>query len=156
MILLLDTGLLGELCHPKQERHRSLWAWLFRLLDDEAGHRVLLPEIADYELRRELLRLAKRQPSSESSLRRLDELGEELEYLPLQTETLRRAAELWADARQMGLGTAPMESIDADVILAAQARQVGGTVVTGNRKHLSRYVPVADWEELARRGAEPT
>jgi hypothetical protein len=31
---------------------------------------------------------------------------------------------------------------------AAQAHQVGGTVVTTNRKHLSQFVPTIDWTEI--------
>jgi hypothetical protein len=40
-------------------------------------------------------------------------------------------------------------ALDGDVILAAQAILVSGTVITSNRKHLSQFVPTKDWSELA-------
>jgi predicted nucleic acid-binding protein len=61
---------------------------------------------------------------------------------------MRRAASLWADARHRGLPTAPPDALDSDVILAAQAMEVGGTIVTTNPKHLARFVPAMSWEEL--------
>jgi hypothetical protein len=55
---------------------------------------VLLPEIADYEVRRELLRAKKTQ-----GLAHLDALGSLLEYLPITTSAMRQAALFWAQAR---------------------------------------------------------
>jgi len=58
MNLLLDTGILGRLCHPRQRKNRAVAQWLVQLLRDAAGGvRVFIPEIADYELRRKLLHL---------------------------------------------------------------------------------------------------
>jgi len=66
---------------------------------------------------------------------------------------MRRAAELWADARRRSLATANDKEIDADVILAAQAILFTGltdklTVATYNAKHLSRYVNADHWEDI--------
>lgn len=108
---------------------------------------MVLPEIADYELRRKLLHLVRTGRASTSSLQRLDALGRTLDYLALDTPTMRRAAELWAESRAAGTSTAPPAALDGDVILAAQALQVSGTVVTENRRHLSRFVPVTSWME---------
>lgn len=72
--------------------------------------------MADYEVRRELLRAGRLR-----SVERLDELAAELDYLPLDTASMRRAAEFWALARNLGTPTADPREIDADVILAAQA-----------------------------------
>jgi len=58
---------------------------------------------------------------------------------------LLRAASLWAEARNQGRRTAPDQALDGDVIIAAQALEVGATVVSDNRKHLSRYCAVEDW-----------
>ena len=52
MKLLLDTGVLGQICHPR--RHLDVRVWLRRAVRD---HTFLVSELADYELRRELLRL---------------------------------------------------------------------------------------------------
>jgi predicted nucleic acid-binding protein len=65
------------------------------------GLRVIVPEIADYEVRRELLRAKK-----ERGLARLDALASRLEYLPLTTAAVRQAAVFWAQARQQGQPTA--------------------------------------------------
>ena len=86
--------------------------------------------------------------ATEKSIQRLDDLGRLLDYLPLDTETMRRAAELWAAARGQGQPTAGNEALDGDVILEAQAILVGAIVVTTNRKHLSRFVPTKEWQEL--------
>lgn len=58
------------------------------------------------------------------------------------------AAQLWAEARLSGLPTASSSSLDGDVILAAQAKELNGIVLTTNQKHLSRFVPVADWQSF--------
>lgn len=113
-----------------------------------AGARVVLPEIVDYELRRELLRAGK-----QNGLRRLDTAGRTLDYLPLTTAAMRHAAELWAELRRQGLPTADARAIDADAILAAQALLTaapGDTLVvaTTNIGHLSRIVPAQRWQDI--------
>lgn len=57
----------------------------------------------------------------------------------------RRAADLWAEARQQGLPTAAAAALDADVLVAAQAAEVSATVVTNNPGHIGRWVPVKSW-----------
>lgn len=149
MNLVLDTGVLGKLCHPKAPKNRDAAFWLAGLLEREGqDYQVFIPEIADYELRRKLLHLIKKGQASKVSLQRLNELGDKLNYVPLSTAVFRRAAELWAEARAAGLPTAPPGSLDGDVLLAAQAEPVGGTVVTENMKHLSRFVSVRDWRQI--------
>jgi predicted nucleic acid-binding protein len=104
------------------------------------GRRVILPEIDDYEVRRELLRA-----NRDRGLARLDEFAGLLEYLPLTTAAMRRAALFWAQARQQGRPTAADRALDGDVILAAQAATLGVSdtvVATTNVGHLSRFVPV--------------
>jgi len=46
------------------------------------------------------------------------------------------------------LPTASPDALDGDVILAAQALDVSGIVITYNRKHLSRFVETQGWEEV--------
>ncbi len=150
MKLLLDTGPLGQLCHPRKDQNRPIAEWLARLLHaGDESVQVSVPEIADYELRRKLLHLIDKGQATEKSIQRLDDLGRLLDYLPLDTETMRRAAELWAMARKQGLPTSAEQALDGDVILAAQADLVGATVVTTNRKHLSQFVPAKEWTEIS-------
>src|SRR5687767_2951547 len=113
--IVLDATPLGILCHP---RNPPLVMACRQWVDDAlaGGRRVVVPEIADYEVRRELIR---RQ--SQVALNHLDQLALRLEYCPLTTTAMRLAAELWARARSVGQPTAPDPAIDADVILAAQA-----------------------------------
>lgn len=147
--LILDSGVLGLLCHPRREINGPPTAWLAELLTADPDRDVYLPEIADYELRRKLLHLVAVGRTSARSVDRLDQLRATLVYLPLTTATMRHAAELWADSRLRGLPVAADHSLDGDVILAAQTLAVGGTVVTTNPRHLSRFVPAKAWEELA-------
>lgn len=144
-VVLLDAGVLGLVTNPKRsEQSRACAEWLQHLV--AVGTRVIVPEIADYEVRRELLRAKKMK-----GLARLDALVSHLEYLPLTTAAMREAAELWAQARQQGQPTASDKAIDADVILAAQAKTLGVAdvvVATTNVGHLSRFVPAALWQEI--------
>jgi len=140
MTILLDAGPLGMVSNPKASiRNRDCYDWLVSTVAD--GTRVLVPEIADYEVRRELLRANKTK-----GLERLDLLKQTLEYLPLSTIMMLRAARLWAEARRSGLPTADRHALDCDVILAAQALEVGGEVVTDNVGHLSRFVEARPWQ----------
>jgi predicted nucleic acid-binding protein len=119
--------------------------WLEGLI--AGGMEIIIPEIADYELRRELLRI-----EGTESLLRLDALARELTYLPLTTETMRIAARLWAEARKERRQTADDRALDADVILAAQALVKDRhdlVVATTNVGHLSRYVAASDWRQIA-------
>jgi predicted nucleic acid-binding protein len=145
MVVVLDTGPLGLLAHPGA---KPLVVRCKRWLNDlqSAGHRIVLPEIADYELRRELHLLG-----SMRSLAELDVLGVTLDYLPLTTPAMRLAAELWATARRTGQPTAANAALDGDVILAAQTLGLAdptAVIATGNPGHLSRFAPAADWQTI--------
>jgi len=86
-----------------------------------------------------------------AAIARLDALAQVAEYLPISTTAMRRAAELWALARQQGQPTAKDNTIDADMILAAQALTLGVPeviVATTNVAHLSRFVPANDWQNI--------
>jgi len=149
MNLLLDTGILGQLCHPNKEANRPVAQWLEAILTHHAADfQVFVPEIADYELRRKLLHLIGKGQATAKSIERLDDLGKLLEYLPLDTETMRHAAELWATARQQGIPTSGEKALDGDAILAAQALAVQGCVITTNPKHLIRFVSAQQWTEI--------
>ena len=112
------------------------------------GWTVYLPEITDYEVRRELTRLGRT-----ASLARLDLVASTAIYLPITTAAMRLAADLWARARSGGWATADPHSLDGDVILAAQALALtpvppGLVVAAGNVAHLSRYLPAQEWAAI--------
>src|SRR5207244_10797914 len=75
-VVVLDTGPLGMIAHPK--KNPAVGAWIRNLVQD--GNKVVVPEIADYEVRRELLRA-----KMSKSVKRLDRLKTTLYYLPLTT-----------------------------------------------------------------------
>ena len=110
------------------------------------GAAVIVPEIADYEVRRELIR-ARRA----AGIERLDAFIEQVEFLPIRTTAMRQAAAFWAAARQQGRPTAPDPALDGDVILAAQAATLDRpdvVVATTNPKHLLRYVSARLWTDI--------
>ena len=146
MLLILDSGPLGLLSNPVHAaRGQEAREWAEARLT--AGHRFVVPEIADYEVRRELLRANK-----QLGLERLNELAVGFGYLPLTTAMMRDAASLWADARNAGLPTAHDAALDGDVILAAQARNAPTAeivvVATTNASHLRRYVDAREWSDI--------
>ncbi len=144
-VVLLDSGPLGLITNPKHSPRSAACArWLQSLA--AGGIRVIVPEIADYEVRRELLRAGKKK-----GIAQLDQLGDLLGYLPITTSAMRKAAEFWAAARQLGQPTASDKAIDGDVILAAQAATLDASsvvVATTNVGHLSRFVPARIWQDI--------
>lgn len=137
-IVVLDAGPLGLASKPrgKPDADRCR-AWIRTL--DAAGVRVVIPEIADYEVRRELLR-----SGATAGVARLDLLESALDYDPITTPAIRQAAGFWALIRQAGLPTADRHALDADCILAAQAAVLRGpgdvvTIATMNLGHLGRF-----------------
>jgi len=118
--------------------------WVSALL--ASGKRVILPEVVDYEERRELIRL-----NNSASLSRLDGLASRFEYISITTEAMRLAAILWGQSRQQGQPTADPKELDGDVILAAQTLLLGEAdvvVATTNIGHLSRFVTASHWRDI--------
>ena len=144
--VLLDSGPLGRACQrPGMALADECRLWIDRLM--ARGVEIVVPEVADYEVRRELTRTG-----ALGSLRRLDDLVATggLAYLPATTAAWRQAALFWADARQRGMPTASPDSLDADVILAACAALIGRPgdlviVATSNVGHLARYCDARLW-----------
>jgi len=143
-VVVLDAGPLGLLVNPNQRpQPTACRAWLAALR--AASRRVVVPEIADYEVRRELIRIG-----SHTALANLDAFGAQLDYLPLTTAAMHLAAEFWAQARISGLPTASDPALDGDVILAAQAHSLNTPVVvaTGHVAHLTRFIPAELWSAI--------
>jgi predicted nucleic acid-binding protein len=147
---MLDTGPLGLACNPMvTPANGACKAWLTSML--AAGARVVIPQIADYEVRRGLL-----VENLTASVTKLDELIEDLGGLiPVSPEAWTLAASLWAGARARHQPTAPLHSLDGDVILAAtatvleQEEGVPVIVATTNVGHLARFVAADLWSNIA-------
>jgi len=108
-----------------------------------SGVQVFVPEIADYEVRRELIRANKTQ-----GIARLDIIKNTIGYIPITTPIMMKAAELWGEARRSGIPTADPKELDCDVILAAQALECGGIIATENIGHLTRFVAAEHWCDI--------
>ena len=149
MIVALDASPLSLLTQRLGVLHADeCRAWADAL--GRAGHLIAIPAIADYEVRRELLRAGKL-----SSISRLDAMRTSplVMHLPITDNALLRAATLWADARRAGLPTAGAAELDCDVVLAAivlssnlPLDQV--VVATTNVAHLSRFLPAQTWQSI--------
>jgi len=147
-VVYLDTGVLGIVTHPKADKPevQNCIKWLYGML--EAGARICVPEICDYELRRAYI-----LNKSNIPLERLESLISVLTYVPVDTSMMRRAAELWADARSRGKQTADEKELDCDVVLAAQAlvstaQTESAVVATTNVGHLSLFLRADTWENI--------
>jgi len=149
-IVALDTGVLGLLTHPKgsPESQRCV-SWFITLASN--GVVFVLPEIADYELRREAL-LTQRT----LVVRRLDALKALTRYEPITTVAMLEAARLWAWTRSRGQPTADPKALDGDVILAAQVAQLvplaenaeNIVIATTNVKHLALFGNAKLWQDV--------
>ena len=148
-IVLLDAGPLGLASgRAGSPTAHACRLWIRGLQARQVD--VVVSEIADYEVRRELTRVR-----AIPSLRRLDELVTigGLLFAPVTTAEWRQAAVFWADARGRGFPTASQDALDADVILAACAATIGqpGDIVivaTTNVSHLARYCDARLWTTI--------
>jgi predicted nucleic acid-binding protein len=137
-VIVLDSGPLGlAALPPGPPAADACHAWLLGL--EAAGAEVVVPAVADYEVRRELLRLG-----AAARLRNLDGLRARFDYLPVSEAAWDRAAAFWALLRGAGAPTAGPQDLDADAILAGQAATAGQpgdvvTVATTNVRHLGRF-----------------
>ena len=150
MIAFLDANLLGSVVNPvpRSASVQAIQRWAQEMQD--AGHLLVVPAIADYEVRRELHRRHALQ-----SIAALDAFNSDVpgRYLTLEDAALKMASELWGRARNIGKPTADPKALDGDVILAAQVLEQelpeGEFVVaTDNVGHLGLFVPAKKWEDI--------
>lgn len=140
-VVILDAGPLGLVTNPKRTAETiAATRWLIDLL--AAGHQVVVPAIADYEVRRELERAGR-----STGLAQLDAFNAARadRYLSLTDAALRLGAQLWAQARTLGTPTADPREVDCDVLIATQALTMGVAaselvVATTNVGHLAGFV----------------
>lgn len=154
-VVFLDAGPLGILTNaktPPPALTTDSIQWAISLAD--AGHRLIVPAIADFEVRRELIRAEKRQ-----SLALLDawNAAQPDRYLALSDSALRLAARLWAQARSAGSLPADPKELNGDVLIAAQVLDyqaahglatVDIVVATVNVGHLVLFVPADAWTNI--------
>lgn len=147
--VILDEHPLSLVCQRRGKPDADACRrWLADCM--RAGLRIYVPEVADYEVRRELIRAGKT-----AAIARLDRFSASVpgRYPAITTVAMRRAAELWAEARQAGAPTADPHALDGDVILAGQALTMSVPlsdlfVATSNVRHIGRYVPAASWQSI--------
>ena len=147
MKVVLDSGPVGLATNPNRSLEaQACESWLKALVAQ--GHEIIVPEIIDYEIRRELIRAKKSK-----GLERLESLKANLTFLKVDSDTLLKAAEFWAEARWRGHATANAASLDVDVILAAQSWMYCNegefaVIATLNKKHLAQFVPAEHWKDI--------
>ncbi len=151
-LILLDSGPLGLVVRtPSKPQVVRCVTWLKTI--SATGATVVIPEIAHYEVRRELFRIR-----AAGSLRRLEyylDPSGGLKHLTLTTDAIIKAAEFWAFVRQSGVPTASPDALDADAILAGQAALAGQpgdtvTIATTNLAHLNRFpgIDAQIWDQI--------
>ena len=153
-LILLDSGPLGLIVRAPGSGSPQVglclgWVQTIRA----SGAIVIIPEIAHYEVRRELHRIR-----AVGSLRRLEfalNRGSGFRHLTLSTDAIIKAAEFWAFLRQSGIPTASPDALDADAILAGQAALAGQpgdtvTIATTNLPHLNRFpgIDAQTWDQI--------
>lgn len=155
-VIFLDSGPLGILVNaktPPPPLTAAAVRWAAALIG--AGHRLIVPAIADFEVRRELVRAGRTQ-----SVALLDawNAAQPDRYLPLTDSALKHGARLWAQARNSGSLPADPKELNGDVLIAAQVldyQQAHGleaadivVAATVNVGHLALFVPSAPWQEI--------
>ncbi len=152
MKLLIDTNILGKLCHPNANKNKPIATAVRKAMQSDK-YLFVIPEIVDYELRRKYLHLTYSKYAHEVDfgtrcLTLLDSYCSSLVYLEINTAAMKKAAHFWGNSRANGKSTSDEKSLDADVILAAQATLAQGQVLTENVKHLSLFVATKTWQQL--------
>lgn len=137
-IIVLDAGPIGlAIGRPDIPDTAACLTWLASM--ETAGVEVVVPTVADYEVRRELVRIG-----ATAKLRRLDQLAARFDVVDVLGAAFHQAAEFWATVRRLGLPTAADSDIDADAIIAGVAATIGAdgvvvTIATTNVRHLARF-----------------
>ena len=127
-IVVLDTGPLWLVTMPQVHPTAGpCHAWLASI--DAAGAIVVIPAVADYEVRRELVRRG-----ASSKLVSLDGLVARFGRLPVSDAAWDLAAVIWAQVRSIRGPTAGPDSRDADAIFAGQAWTADQPTMTGRRE----------------------
>jgi toxin FitB len=107
-LIILDSAPLAFFCNPKNRNDYKKFSNFVKSLNFSIG----VPEIIDYELRRNL-----ELENFQKSISLLSRFQQRRQFIWLESEDLIRAAELWAWCRKKGSPTTENKGIDIDVIL---------------------------------------
>ena len=112
-----------------------------------AGHKIYVPEMSYYEAIRELKRL---QATVQVAKLRAFCFTLPDRFIPITSNHIEMASDLWAISRQAGKPTASDDALDGDMILCAQVLSFNlpasdFVVASTNTKHLSVFVPAEEW-----------
>lgn len=157
MIVILDSGVLDLLVTPIDEKLSEdetklteiyqCTEWFFRLLSK--GAYITVSDICDYEVRREFIRIKSK------SVQELDHLRSLIEFQQVDYSVLKKAAEIWAEARLASQPNKVKENIDIDCIIAAQwyllkEKYPGRKVIiaTKNIKDFQRMTECSIWQDI--------
>jgi hypothetical protein len=154
MIVFLDSGVIGLLSNPnKRDRAIACEDWLYGLF--AKGVYVVSSDICDYEVRRNLVLESMRSEKRLQPLTSLDELHDFIDFLPVTSNVLVAASDIWATSRLQGQAMSNGASIDVDAIICAHwellkeefpSRYV--VVATTNVRHLSRFTEAFEWQSI--------
>ena len=153
LTIFLDTGPLGIITNPKKPTVTvDVLRWAGAHI--RVGNRIMTPSIADYEVRRELIRLGKM--AGIASMDTWNHIPSD-RFVTLTDSALQLAATLWAQARNSGAATADPKELDCDVLIAAQALDYQTShgiasndivVATVNVGHLVRFIRADIWQNI--------
>lgn len=117
---------------------------------ERSGSVLLVPAIAYYEEVREM----KQRQASRQVARLQQFCFDPARFVPLTTDHLTEAADLWGQVRRAGQPTSDRHALDGDVILAAQVLSLKlpsdqYVVATRNVQHLIRFgLPADEWQNI--------
>lgn len=123
---LLDTNTIECILEKRRDAHTRIKEKLQAVLGQNAL--VLMSPIVFYELARWLYK-----KKAQKQLAALEKLVNLLNWCDLNRATWESGSRLWAKCRRKGRPTG--EGIDADVLIAAQAKEHDAIVVTDNVRH---------------------
>ena len=118
MVVILDSGILIlVIADPEVSNEaKQCQAWLERLLS--RGIYIIVPEICDYEVRRGLIFEDKRKGRVNGiKLQALNKIKSSIDFVPLTSRVLLKAAELWAEVQINGRGN--RKGVNVDMIVSA-------------------------------------
>jgi hypothetical protein len=145
-LIMLDSGPLGLIVRaPSKPQVVRCLTWLNTISAN--GARVVIPEIAHYEVRRELFLIR-----AIGSLRRLEyylDSSGGLMLLTLAMDAMIKAAEFWALLRQSCVPTSSPDALDGDAILAGQPGYIV-TIAPTKLAHLNRFpgIDARVWDQI--------